>query len=246
MDVGDITFPDDPRIDERFVRRYPADDRRGAAIVVGVAHDHPASVYRVAAVGRVFAPDVLALELPGPSVPLYRLFAAGRSLPRQGGEMSAAIGAAPDATAVGIDVPSVATARSLFAGVREASLSPPEVGTVLGDVVAIGVHSARQLLAAVLLRATAMPVADDAAMVHDVSAADSPADQARDEATIAAAGAALFDALEKPAPARVLDEARERAMAARIQAHRREGTVLAVVGIDHLSGIDTALGETAQ
>lgn len=246
MDVGDITFPDDPRIDERFVRRYPAGDRREAAIVVGVAHDHPASVYRVGAVGDAFSPDVLALELPGPSVPLYRLFASGLGFPRQGGEMSAAVRAAPDAVAVGIDVPSVASARTLLAGVREASLSLDELGTLAGDVATIGGHSARQLLAAVHLRATTMPVADDAAMVHEVTAADSPAEQARDEATIAAAGATLFSALEKPAPARVLDEARERAMATRIQAHRREGTVLAVVGIDHLDGIEAGLDEVAQ
>ncbi len=96
---------DDPRITEQFCRHL--EGSAGDLILLGVVHDHPASVARVERVLEAVDPDVLALELPSAALPLYRTYAAGGAdesdSPRFGGEMSAAIRASPDVDVVGID-----------------------------------------------------------------------------------------------------------------------------------------------
>jgi hypothetical protein len=54
----------DPRLDAERVRCLPGAPGAGAVVLVGVVHDHPASVFRVTRLVERFAPDVLALELP--------------------------------------------------------------------------------------------------------------------------------------------------------------------------------------
>ena len=59
---------DDPRVTDRWCRRGPATN----VTLLGVVHDHPASVARARIVAEAMGPDVLALELPAAAVPLYR------------------------------------------------------------------------------------------------------------------------------------------------------------------------------
>ena len=54
----------DPRLDDAFWCEVPATDERAAAVLVGVVHDHPASVYRAVTLVRAAAPETLAVELP--------------------------------------------------------------------------------------------------------------------------------------------------------------------------------------
>ncbi|MCL7417304.1 MAG: hypothetical protein M8354_05630, partial [Halalkalicoccus sp.] len=82
--------------------------------LVGVVHDHPASVARVEAVLRDSCPETLALELPPLAIPLYRSYATDAGFPSNaGGEMSAAIRAST-ASVVGIDGPSSGFSRAFY------------------------------------------------------------------------------------------------------------------------------------
>lgn len=238
----DLDLPDDPRIDERYLRGYPATADRDRACVVGVAHDHPASVYRVQAVARALVPDVVAIELPEASVPLFRQFAADDSTPpRHGGEMSAAIQSSAGADVVGIDIPGIHSMATLVRTAREESLSTGPLVDLVGDVASISAHALRQRVAAFHQRTTDASPVDDSAMDYDVSFDDAPSVQAAHEQDLRARSESFFAAIEKPPAARVLDTARERSMATRIDALRGDGTVLAVVGTDHLDGIEDHL-----
>src|SRR6056297_2195481 len=97
----------DPRMNDEYVRRLPD----AGVTLVGVVHDHPASVHRAREVVRERDPDVVALEAPPLAMPLYETYAReSRTPPTFGGEMSAAAQAAreEDAEVVGIDGPTVA------------------------------------------------------------------------------------------------------------------------------------------
>ncbi len=84
----------DPRLTPETVRCVPGRGDRGV-VVVGVVHDHPASLFRVAHLVETVEAAVLALELPPLAVPLFRLYARDdRTPPRLGGEMSVAVRAA--------------------------------------------------------------------------------------------------------------------------------------------------------
>jgi hypothetical protein len=63
----------DPRLNEEYRRRLP---EQGLTLV-GVVHDHPASVHRARAVVRERDPEVVALEAPPLATPLYRAYAGG-------------------------------------------------------------------------------------------------------------------------------------------------------------------------
>ncbi|MFC6768739.1 hypothetical protein ACFQE6_28125, partial [Natrinema soli] len=64
---------DDPRITPQFCRRLP--DSTGDLVLLGVVHDHPASIARVERVLQRVEPETLALELPPVAMPLYRIYA---------------------------------------------------------------------------------------------------------------------------------------------------------------------------
>ena len=83
-----VDVDSDPRVTGEFVRRVSND--AGTVTLVGVVHDHPASSYRVRQVVEDVDPEVLALELPPISIPLYEQYASSdRNPPVFGGEMSA-------------------------------------------------------------------------------------------------------------------------------------------------------------
>ena len=89
----------DPRLDQRFF------STAGDILLVGVLHDHPASIARVETVINAVEPETVALEVPPLALPYYSQCAGAGAI--ASGEMSAAIAAAPTATPVGIDLPSL-------------------------------------------------------------------------------------------------------------------------------------------
>ena len=90
--ADELAASEDPRLDEEYLRCLPGTDRHGPVLLVGVVHDHPASIARVVRMVETFPPDTLALELPPLAMPLFRRYAAdSQQPPRLGGEMSAAI-----------------------------------------------------------------------------------------------------------------------------------------------------------
>jgi hypothetical protein len=72
-DEGTMTddAPADPRLESAYLTTLDG----GAVTLVGVVHDHPASVARVRAVVARRRPDVVALELPPLAVGLYEAHA---------------------------------------------------------------------------------------------------------------------------------------------------------------------------
>jgi pheromone shutdown protein TraB len=224
---------DDPRLDEGFWRTVPRSDGYGEAIVVGVVHDHPASSFRVRAVARAFDPDVVALELPDVAVPAFERIAVAGGQGYEGGEMSAAIAASPDADAVGIDSVGPGFLRRLAGNARAEDASLGTVRDVLGDVAGIARHAVSCRFAGEEVTTRGLP-AD-----HGVTAGDDPAEQAEDERSTVARSRALLGAVERPHADLLLDDTREENMAARIDGLRTDGTVLAVVGMDHLDSVAT-------
>ncbi|WP_255196243.1 hypothetical protein [Halorarius litoreus] len=238
---------DDPRLTERFLRRVDrgSDD---PVWLVGVVHDHPASVHRARSVVQATNPDVLAIEVPPLAAPLFEQYATdGHEPPRLGGEYSAAIQAAPGARVVGIDAPN----RRFFAALSRTCLDERvslSTARRLADGVADASRTAvtARLLAAVSA-ATSYTAAADRAFDHDHDCSS------RDDAeTQAAAERAVVDRIEKtlavldrPAALRIRDETREACMSRRIAELSTSGVVVAVVGVGHLDALADGLSETA-
>jgi pheromone shutdown protein TraB len=64
----------DPRVGSEYVRIVES-GRRSPVVLLGVVHDHPASVHRVRTVVESLDPAVLGLELPPLVTPLFEQFA---------------------------------------------------------------------------------------------------------------------------------------------------------------------------
>jgi pheromone shutdown protein TraB len=229
---------DDPRMNEEFVRRLPESN----LTLVGVVHDHPASVHRARAVVRERAPEVVALEAPPLAVPLYEVYARdSRTPPAFGGEMSAAAQAASerDAEVVGIDAPT----SDFFARLAENCWSETaSLGTlrrVASGVAAVTRHALTCRLAAEVAERTSLRVEVDHPIDHDCSHADPPAVQARDECEQARRSRSLLRAFDPPRPVRLRDDTREECMAENLESLRSRGETVAIVGLDHL---DTVAG----
>ncbi|NHN43061.1 hypothetical protein G9C85_15700 [Halorubellus sp. JP-L1] len=250
----------DPRLDDERWRAVPATDDRAPAIVVGVVHDHPASAHRVRAVADAFDPDVVALELPRLAVPHYEHEADavavdvdgryddvtpdehgtvpatdGGTSPAGTDEMTAAIAAAPDATVAGVD------SVGWRFGVRFARLARSR------DASLATVRRAAKGAWNVTRSALAVRFGRDddhrhgGGVDHDVSPGADPSAQAADEGAQISRSRSLLGALERPEADVLLDETREATMAANVDAHRRTGGVVAVVGMEHLDRIADAL-----
>jgi hypothetical protein len=233
----------DPRVDDGFVRCVPGDDTRGSVLLVGVVHDHPASVFRVAHVFESVAADVVALELPPLAMPLFRAYARdGRHPPRFGGEMSATIQAAEGVRTVGIDAPSATYFDAL---VDRFVRDPPDAKTAKS--------AARDLLSALGQAITCRLVAPIAKhtpftprvytdLEYDVSLLDTASEQADHETAHLARRRALFDAIEAPTETALIDELRELAMIDRLRDLRAGGSdVIAVIGMEHLDPVASGL-----
>lgn len=221
---------DDPRVHDAYVRRFGPDGDRAETVLVGVAHDHPASVHRVSALAAATDPDVLALEMPPLSLPLLRVYAAeGGDPPDRGGEMSAAVRAAPNARAVGIDG---IDARFLWTLAGTLRATDADAGTV-ADVAGRTGRVARRT-AACWLRGAFGTAGPDPLEPTTYDCADDPAEQAAHERAHVGRCRSLLDAVGSSPSNSAVDAAREACMARRIAALRTDGRVLAVVGWAHL------------
>lgn len=233
---------DDPRVTPERCRHLPGRDR-GDVTLLGVVHDHPASVGRVRAVLEARSPETLALELPPAAVPLYRTYAReDADPPRFGGEMSAAIRAAPDAAVVGVDAPNWSFCRRL---VTRLVADRASAATARRLVASLGGATREALtcrVAATLTNATSVTVAYDDPIDYSCDHGDAPERQMEHERAHVAGVQALLADGEGSALA-YRDETRERCMSDRLAARREDGDVVAVVGVDHLAALESALTE---
>lgn len=216
-----------------YVRSLPG------VTLVGVVHDHPASVARVERVIRDSRPETLALELPPLAVGLYRSYAANGF--ERGGEMSAAIRAvgatgASDTTVVGIDGPSAAFTRTFH---RYLDREP--VDGEVKERLRASLRTARSRTMRCRLAATAIGqrfgVNGEHPFVYDCDPGDDIRDLAADERShVSMARAAT--AFSPPHVAH-RDAIREECMAEALD--ELPAPAVAVVGIDHLDGIVSRL-----
>ncbi|WP_247002620.1 hypothetical protein [Halosolutus gelatinilyticus] len=236
---------DDPRVTPRFYRCVPGHADRDVHLL-GVVHDHPASIARVERVLETIDPDVLALELPAAALPLYRAYADGGDAgpPRFGGEMSAAIRAAPDADVVGIDAPNWSFLRRLVARLVADRVSPSTARRVISSVGGATRSALTCRIAATLTHATSMTIACDDPIEYGCTRADPPAEQAAHERSHVAGVQALLRSVDTDRSALAYrDKTRERCMVDRLESARSTGDVVAVVGVDHLEALATALAD---
>lgn len=239
-EVGDP--PIDPRIDEQFLRCVPETDGLGAVLLIGVVHDHPASVFRVAHLLETFTPEVLAVELPPLAMPLFRMYAEDQyTPPRLGGEMSMAIQAAGDVRTVGIDAPNPAYLQLLIRGLLTDRLPLNVTWSILKDLTNGFAHALACRLGALIGAITPLRLRLYSHIEHDCSLLDSPAVQAEHESSYVSQRQAFLRAIETPPAIGRIDEVREAGMMARLQDLRTAGDVIAVVGIEHLDALETQL-----
>ena len=236
---------DDPRITTQFCRRVAG--QSSDLVLLGVVHDHPASVARVERVLEAVDPETVALELPSAALPLYRAYARDdpdEGPPRFGGEMSAAIRAAPEATVVGIDAPNWSFVRRLVTRLIADRVRPATARRVLSGLGGATREAVTCRVAATLTHATSMTVACDDPIEYDCDHTDTPDRQAAHERSHVASVQALLGSVESETTALTYrDETRERCMIDRLENLRQttEGDVVAVVGVDHLETLAEAL-----
>lgn len=258
--LSSLVATDDPRLSRDDFRELPATRDGGQVVLVGVVHEHPASVYRVEQAVQTLDPDVIALELPSLALPLFEQYARARGgeseqAPAEsdelgadgdgpvppGGEMSAAIDAADDTRTVGIDLPNVRYGGAVIDAVREESLSVDDVAKTIrafGSQFSHAVHC-RTAYYASRVGITLDPQVDSGE--YDSRLTTSPHTQAAEEAKLVGAGTALLRAFNRPPALRTFDSAREAAMADALSDLRADGSVVAVVGHAHLNAITERL-----
>ncbi|AHG00130.1 hypothetical protein HALLA_16320 [Halostagnicola larsenii XH-48] len=237
---------DDPRVTDRFcrsVRRPPGD-----VVLLGVVHDHPASVGRVRAVLERTEPDILALELPSAAVPLYRAYARDeRTPPRFGGEMSAAIDAVSNADITGIDAPNWPFFRRLVARLVADRVSPSTARRVVSSLGGATRDALTCRVAATITDATSITVACDEPISYSCTHDDDPETQAAHErAHVSGVRALLAGTGGTTSSLAYRDETRERCMLEQLRAHRERGSVVAVVGADHLDALEDGLADSKR
>jgi len=222
----------DPRLDEATVARA------GGVVLVGVLHDHPASVYRVRTVVEAVDPDALALELPPLAVPLAAHHAADeRTPPALGGEMSAAVEAAGTDRVVGIDGPSIGFLRYLAAELYAERAAPNTVRRAAASLRSVTSRAVTRRLTAAVAALTAVQVTVDPPTTYDAGRGDDPEAQAADERRRVETAQSMLRAFTPPPAAAIRRAARERYMADRLRALADAGSVVAVVGLAHLAAV---------
>ena len=233
----------DPRISKEFIREIATDS--SDITVLGVVHDHPASIYRVRNIVREMDPSVLALELPPLAIPLYKQYAETTdSTSQEGGEMSAAIASANGAEVAGIDGPTVEFTRWLYSTLREEGVSWK---SIYQNVKAVA-NTIRPVFLARLkgvLHPMDSTIPDfENRVTHSVTTLDEPTQQAEDERRQIHETRALMNALAPSRSASLRDTVREQYMAYRIAALATNGPVVAIVGLGHLDSIARELSES--
>ncbi len=249
-----IDIDSDPRVTGEYVRQVS--DDHGTLTLVGVVHDHPASIYRVRHVIEGVDPEVLALELPPISLPLFEQYAAtDQTPPAFGGEMSAAIQSADLDIAVGIDRPTGGFFRQLGRNLFRERPSLETVQNVVSNVVETTAHALLCRAAAAVGARTSVRLEVDSPISHDIVWTDPPDEQARDERKQVHRSRSFMNAFRtasRSRASRLEDDAREAAMAARLAELRGaedrggDGGIVAVVGIDHLDALAERLEETEE
>jgi len=245
----DFDSVDDPRVSAAHARVVPGTDAAGSITLLGIVHDHPASVYRVQHVVGTLSPDVVALELAPLAVPLFERYATEEQRPpSRGGEMSAAIQATePHARVVGIDGPTRSFLRTLAAELRGRDAAMLTVRRVLRDVTDLSQHALQCRLAATFGPPGLVSMDDTVpTMDHGCSPEDSPDVQADDEQRFIARNRALRRATKTPLPIALLDTAREKTMARHLTQLRQSGDVVAVVGLEHLDDVTDRLVDSVH
>lgn len=238
---------DDPRLDGQYVRLVDAAPE--PLVLVGVVHDHPASVHRADRVVAALDPDVVAIEAPDAATPAFASHAradddsSGGEDDLSGGEMTAAVAAAEDAAVVGVDVPGRGTLRSLASVVSTERPDGSAVAGALGDLCRIGVHAARSRLRTAGVPAGWVGGEPDRSHEYDCSSDDAPRAQAAHESRRLERSTSLLRAFDPPPATRVLDAVRERQMGRRLAALAENGLVVAVVGFSHLDGVENEFRE---
>ncbi|WP_435180771.1 hypothetical protein [Halorussus sp. AFM4] len=235
---------DDPRLSDEYLRTVAHPD--GDVTLVGVVHDHPASVFRARAVVRDRDPETVALEVPPLATPLYRTYArSDRTPPAFGGEMSAAAqaGRECDADVVGVDGPTGGFFARLARNWWRDGASPGTLRRVASGVASVTRHALTCRVAAAVARRTALRVEVDDPVAHDCTRADPPAVQASDERAQARRSQSLLRAFDPPRPVALRDETREEHMAGELASLRERGDTVAVVGLDHLDAVAERLRE---
>jgi len=228
----------DPRLSDEFVRR-PAPQH---VTLVGVVHDHPASVHRVRTLLAETTPDVLGLELPSLAVPLFEQYATGEATPpRFGGEMSAAIQAADTDDVVGIDGPSLGFAGRVTRRLVTEDYSHSTASNVIRSLSQVTRHACTCRLAAVASRLAGVTVQVDQPVDHDCSDDDSPETQATDERSHVRRARTVMNTFGAEPASALRKETRELYMADRIASLAAGQSVLAVVGAGHLDEVADAL-----
>lgn len=265
-DSPDAQRSPDPRLDSEYVRRVPADpptgveaherdgggsdgaggdhrraaagDGVGTVVLVGVVHDHPSSTYRVRELLARERPAVLALELPSLAVGLFERYAVDEQTPPAfGGEMSAAIQVASVDRVAGIDGPGPKFLRRLVGTLRREDASLSTIRATARRVASITRHAIGCRLAASLDAHTSVRARVGSPTAHECQWDDPPDRQAADERRQVRRAASVASALQSGPASRCCEAARESHMAARLDDLRKDGDVLAVVGIGHLDAV---------
>ena len=230
----------DPRLSNEHVRTVTT--AAGRITLVGVVHDHPASVFRAREVVSRREPAVLGLELPPLAVPLFREYARDKQTPPSfGGEMSAAIQAADTDRLVGIDGPSRRFMRQLAASLVE---ERADSGTIRSVAEALAVASKSAItsrFAAIISQFRATPIDVSRPWEYDVDITDSADLQAADERQHLGRAQALSASLIPPTSKRIRDEVREKQMVAELASVADAGEVVAIVGRNHLDPVASEL-----
>jgi len=229
-DIGNVpespvTLLDDPRIQTDHLRLLVDDE--SSVLLVGVVHDHPASVYRVRRVVRSLDPDTVAVELPPLALPLFE---AG-----EGGEMSAAL-AASDAGAAAIDAHGPRFLAALAGEISDRSPERGTIGRIASNAVTVGKHALSCRLASVFGRDRFPTPLADAGVEIDLDRTADPVTVAEHEQRHLSRSFSVLRAFERPAADEIVDAARERTMARSLAGLDAESAV-AVVGFEHLDGI---------
>jgi pheromone shutdown protein TraB len=224
----------DPRITEDYVRRFPGTEGDHDLVVTGTVHDHPASKHRVRSIVEAVDPDVLALELPPLAVPLFEQYAAEQSPPADGGEMSVAIDAASTETVVGVDGPTPGFVGRLVRNLYREEADLATARTVLESFASVSRHALACRIAAAFDNPDFLRDAVDSSVAHESSEDDTPRHQAEDERVQIRQARSVLSAFGKPSSEHIRDDTREAHMADRLAGLRREGAVVAVVGMGHL------------
>lgn len=227
----------DPRLDGAYVRLV--DDTPNPAVLLGVVHDHPASVARVRAVVDTVDPDVVAVEAPDVLTPAFT------EIDGAGGEMTAAAdAAAADAEVVGVDAPGRGTLRSLASVVADEQPDAGTVASALADLGRLGAHAVRGRLQAAGVPEQWLGGAFERTQSYDCPPDASPAEQASHEASRVSRSTSLLRAFDPPPATRVLDAVRERQMGRRLAALAGgddDSVLVGVVGFSHLDAVENEL-----